>query len=71
MEAPTPTQCEQLLLPFMVSRPRKLLPDLDRVRRHGGAPIEVKRAVCHSRRQRSKVIGIWHLPSAVYAALRY
>jgi hypothetical protein len=38
----------------MVSRPRKLLPDLDRVRRHGGAPIEVKRAVCQSRRLHRK-----------------
>ena len=54
MAAPTPTHCEQLLLPFMVSRPRKLLPDLDRVRRRGGAPIEVKRAVFQSRRLHRK-----------------
>ena len=54
MAAPTPTHCEQLLLPFMVSRSRKLLPDLDRVRRHGGAPIELKRAVFKSRRMHRK-----------------
>lgn len=54
MTEPAQTPCEQLLLSFMVSRPRKLVPDLDRVRRHGGAPIEVKRAVFQSRRLHRK-----------------
>jgi len=47
----------------MVSRPRKLLPDLDRVRRCGGAPIEVKRAVFQSRRlhRKGKHLQAWNL----------
>lgn len=38
----------------MVARPRKTAPDWDRVRRPGGAPIEVKRAVFQSRRLHRK-----------------
>ena len=47
----------------MVSRPRKLAPDLDRSRRHGGAPIEVKRAVFQSRRlhRKGKHLQAWNL----------
>lgn len=54
MALPDKPICEQLLLSFMVSRPRKLVPDLARVRRHGGAPIEVKRAVFQSSRLHRK-----------------
>jgi len=63
MTTPTQSPCEQLLLSFMVSRPRKLAPDLDRVRRRGGAPIEVKRAVFQSRRlhRKGKHLQAWNL----------
>jgi hypothetical protein len=54
---------QQLLLPFMVSRPRKAVPDLARVRRSGGAPIEVKRAVFQSRRlhRKGQYLQAWNL----------
>jgi hypothetical protein len=67
MTGPAQTPCEQLLLPFMVSRPRKLLPDLDRVRRRGGAHIEVKRAVFQSRRlhRKGKHLQAWNLLTAL------
>ena len=67
MTGPAQPPCEQLLLPFMVSRPRKLLPDLDRVRRCGGAPIEVKRAVFQSCRlhRKGKHLQAWNLLMAL------
>ncbi|MFM8886625.1 MAG: hypothetical protein ACKOKC_09475 [Chthoniobacterales bacterium] len=67
MTGPAQIPCEQLLLPFMVSRPRKLLPDLDRVRCCGGAPIEVKRAVFQSRRlhRKGKHLQAWNLLMAL------
>jgi hypothetical protein len=54
---------EQMLLAFMIAPPRMTTPELDRVRRRGGAPIEVKRAVFQSRRlhRKGKHLQAWNL----------
>ena len=63
MTAPGQPRYEQMLLCFMIAPPRMTMPDLDRVRRRGGAPIEVKRAVFQSRRlhRKGKHLQAWNL----------
>ena len=63
MTDPGPPHYEQMLLAFMIAPPRMATPDLDRVRRRGGSPIEVKRAVFQSRRlhRKSKHLQAWNL----------
>lgn len=57
----------QMLLPFMIAPARMTTPDLDRVRRRGGAPIEVKRAIFQSRRlhRKGKHLQAWNLLMAL------
>jgi hypothetical protein len=63
MTDPGQLRCEQMLLAFMIALPRMTTPNLDRVRRRGGAPIEVKRAVFQSRRlhRKGKHLQAWNL----------
>jgi hypothetical protein len=67
MTDPGQLRCEQMLLPFMIGLPRMTTPNLDRVRRRGGAPIEVKRAVFQSRRlhRKGKHLQAWNLLTAL------
>jgi hypothetical protein len=67
MTDPGQPRYEQMLLAFMIAPPRMATPDLDRVRRRGGAPIEVKRAVFQSRRlhRKGKHLQAWNLLMAL------
>ena len=67
MTAPGQPRYEQMLLRFMIASPRMTTPDLDRVRRRGGAPIEVKRVVFQSRRlhRKGKHLQAWNLLMAL------
>jgi hypothetical protein len=67
MTGPGHSRDEQMLLPFMFAPPRLTTPDLDRVRRRGGAPIEVKRAIFLSRRlhRKGQHLQAWHLLMAL------
>jgi hypothetical protein len=67
MADPGQPRYEQILLAFMIALPRMTTPDLDRVRRRSGAPIEVKRAVFQSRRlhRKGKHLQAWNLLMAL------